>query len=194
MKPDHALDAEKTMTLAKKYSSTTTTMTSTNPCFAGTKATVFSLDVDDYVDFYYTQYLYGLILCPWFLPLSLSVLPCERQNIVDRARATQVGVSKTHLIYCKEKVRTCWRCSICDEGKIVREIPLNKITDVIVEEPAGGCCPQNILYHVRIETPGITGPKNIPEIVISGLSKDDAYKLRSLVMGRRRTTNTMRRV
>ena len=116
------------------------------------------------------------------MPLLLSTLPCEYQNITDRANALQIGISKTHLIYCKEKTKTCWRCDVCDEPKTVHEIPLDKISDVVVKEPAGGCFPKETLYHVIIQTPGFSDPE--PEITVTGLSKEDAYKLRSLIMKR----------
>lgn len=169
----------------------------TNVCFAGTSAKVFSLDVDAYTDFHVKEYLWSFLLCPPFWPITCSVIPCEGRNIRDRAEAIRIGVTKTHLIYCKEKTRTCWRISCCDEGKVVREVPLHKITDVIVTEPAGGCCPPNTLYTVAIETPGAKGPDGRPEIVVKGLHKEDAYKLRTLVMSthstRGRGVNTMRR-
>lgn len=168
---------------------------SENRCFRGTDAKVFKLDVDKYTEFYYKEFLYAFLWCPVLSPLLCLVLPCEHSNIRDRAEAISVGVTKTHLIYCKEQVRNCWRMYCCDEGKVVREIPLTKITDVIVTEPAGGCLPENMLYKVAIETPGAKGTDGRPEIVINGLHKDDAYQLRSLVMKttRPKRNDTMRR-
>ena len=170
-------------------------MPSENTCF-GSDAKVFSLDVDKYTEFYYKEYLYSFMWCPMLSPLLCLVLPCEHRNIRDRAEAIRIGVTNTHLTHCKERVRTCWRMYCCDEGKVVREIPLHKITDVIVTEPAGGCFPPNMLYKVAIETPGAKGTDGRPEIVVKGLSKEDAYKLRSLVMKTKsvsRGAQTMRR-
>ena len=174
-------------------------MTSSNSpdvCFAGTNAKVFPLDVETYTEFHFKEYLFALLFCPQYWPVTCLVIPCEQRNIKERAEAIRVGVTKTHLIYCKERIRTCWRVSCCDEGKVVREIPLHKITDVVVEEPAGGCCPPNMLYTVTIETPGATGDDGRPEIVVKGLSKEDAYRLRGLVMKTTPTrprANAMRR-
>ena len=169
---------------------------SQNACFAGTNAQVFSLDVEKYTEFHCKEYLWSFVLCPQLWPITCLVLPCEHQNIRDRAEAIRIGVTSTHLIHCKEKVRTCWRIPCCDEGKVVREIPLHKITDVIIKEPAGGCFPPEMLYTVAIETPGATGDNGRPEIVVKGLFKEDAYKLRALVMrtnSKRRGPKTMQR-
>jgi hypothetical protein len=166
---------------------------SVDDCFAGTNAKVFSLDVEKYTVFHHQEYLYSFIVCPAYWPITCLVIPCEYQNIRDRANAIRIGVTETHLIYCREKVKTCWRLSCCDEGKIVREIPLEQITDVIVTEPAGGCCPPNILYKVSIETPG-QGGFSQPDVKIDGLTKDDAYKLRALVMKRKSTRKAPKRM
>ena len=107
---------------------------SPDDCFTGTNATIFSLDVDEYTDFYFKEYIWSFLICPQLLPITCLIIPCEQRNIRDRAEAIRIGVTNTHLIYCKEKIPTCWRLSCCDEGKVVREIPLQKITDVIVTE------------------------------------------------------------
>lgn len=99
-------------------------------CFAGTNATIFSLDVEEYTDFYFREYIWSFVICPQLLPITCLVLPCEQRNIRDRAEAIRIGVTKTRLIYCKEKIPTCWRLSCCDEGKVVREIPLQKTKEM----------------------------------------------------------------
>ena len=64
-------------------------------------------------------------------------------------------------------------------------MPFDKITDVIIVEPAGGCCPPEMLYRVNIQTAGRSGVEGA-ELTILGLSKEDAYSLRSLIKNKGR--------
>lgn len=145
----------------------------------------FRLNTDDVVYFYWTQFKYSLVFCPCVWPVTCPIAPCTKQNITDFAHAVDVKITKTSLVHTTQRIKTCWRCTVCDQGRITKEIPFEKITDVVVTEPAGGCCPPNILYTVAIQTAGRSGVDG-PELTITGLSKDDVYKVRSLIQQRRR--------
>ena len=155
----------------------------TNPCFRdAAPRRVFRLGVDDYVDYHCGVYLRNLVCCFPCAPFLACTAPCERQNLVDYASAVEVGVTRRALVYCKQKTKTCWRCQPCDSGRVVKEIPLDKITDVEVVEPAGGLCPRETLYRVYVQTAGRSGVDGA-ELEIVGLSGDDAYALRSMIKG-----------
>lgn len=140
----------------------------------------FHLNVDDYVSYNCNIFTRNLICCFPCAPFLICIAPCERQNLTDYAEAVQVGVTKEALVFCKQKTKTCWRCQPCDSGQVVKEIPLQQITDVVVLEPAGGLCPREILYRVQIQTAGKSGVEG-PELEIVGLRERDAYALRSLL-------------
>jgi hypothetical protein len=140
----------------------------------------FVLQKEDYVNYNYQVYVRNLVCCcPVLWPMAIAA-PCEYQNLADYADAVTVGTTGDSLVFCKQKTKTCWRCSPCDSGKVVKEIPFDKITDVVIVEPAGGCCPAEILYRIYIQTAGRSGVEGA-ELTIVGLTEKDAYSLRSLI-------------
>ena len=143
----------------------------------------FRLQADIYVYYHSRMYLRDAIICPTLWPFIL-LAPCEYQNLADYADAVTVGITQDSIVFCKEQTKTCCRCSPCDEGKTVQEIQFSKITDVNIVEPAGGCCPPEMLFRVYIQTAGRSGVDGA-ELTIVGLSEKDAYELRSLVKGKR---------
>lgn len=168
-------------------------MAPSNPCFRDAKPhKTFRLDVDEYVAYNFDIYLRNLVCCLPCAPALLCVAPCERQNLTDYAEAIEVGVTKDALVFCKQKTKTCWRCQPCDSGRVVKEIPLKQITDVVVIEPAGDCCPRERLYRMQIQTAGKSGTEG-PELEIVGLKEADAYSLRTLVKGGGKANNQVMR-
>lgn len=150
-------------------------------------STVFKLDVNEYVDYYCKVYLCQTV-CFGFP--NILCCPCEYYNLKDFASAVTVTVTNTELKYERERIKTCWRLSCCDSGRIEKNIPLNRIIDVILLEPAGGFPPQT-LYTIKIQTASNSGV-NLPELQIVGLKETDAKKLKSLLV-KRRTNNVMKR-
>lgn len=144
----------------------------------------FYLQKELYVYYTSRKSLRDAILFPLFWPFIL-LAPCEYQNLKDYADAVVIGTTEDSLIFCKQKNPTCCRLPPCDSGKTVKEVPFNQITDVIIVEPAGGCCPSEILYRVYIQTAGRSGVEGA-ELSIVGLSKEDAYGLRSLIKNKGR--------
>lgn len=141
----------------------------------------YRLDVDAYVDYYYKVYLCQ-VACGGFP--NLLCLPCVLPNLRDFAAAVGVRVTATDVVYTREKVATCWRLSCCDQGRIVKTVPLAKVTDVVLLEPAGGCPPQT-LYTVQIQTASNSGAMGA-ELSVTGLPEKDARALRTAILTRRR--------
>ena len=140
----------------------------------------YRLDVDEYVDYYYRVYLCQ-VACGG-VP-NLLCLPCVTANLRDFAAAVGVRVTASHLVYTRERIATCWRLSCCDQGRVEKSIPLEKVTDVILREPAGGCPPQT-LYTLEVQTASNAGAVGA-ELVLTGLPEADARALRERLLARR---------
>ena len=107
---------------------------------------------------------------------NLLCLPCVTANLRDYASAVGVRVTATHLVYARERIATCWRLACCDQGMRREARPLEKITDVILKEPAGGCPPQT-LHTLEVQTASNAGAVGA-ELVLVGLREADARALR----------------
>lgn len=132
----------------------------------------YQIDVDEYVDYYFKVYLCQTFVCCGFP--NLLCFPCVLPNLRNYAEAVRVRVTNQDLIYTRERIPTCWRLSCCDQGRTQKVVPLNKITDVSLVEPAGGCPPQT-LYTIKVQTAGM-GMQS-PELTVTGLAEDDARDL-----------------
>jgi hypothetical protein len=141
---------------------------------SGRARKTFRLDAEAYVDYYFAVFLRQVALGGCAL---LPCAPCERSNLRDYAEAVTVSVTSTHVVYTKERTKTCWRLPPCDAGKVVQQIPLRQVTDVVVSEPAGGCCPAERLVRVTVQTAG----SDAAEMHLVGMFEKDAYELRRLL-------------
>lgn len=143
----------------------------------------YRLDVREYV-----HYNFQLALChtACFGFPYLLCLPCEVRNLTDFAEAVRVRLTASELIYERGRIKTCWRLPMCDQGRVEKVIPFEKITDVVLQEPAGGCPPKT-LYTLKIQTAGNSG---IPgsELEIIGLSERDSKDLKERLTTRKRTS------
>jgi hypothetical protein len=148
----------------------------------------FRIDVDEYVDYYCKVYICQTVSCGF---PNLICAPCIYQNLRDFASSITITVTDTELKYERDRIKTCWRLSCCDSGKIEKSIPLNRIIDVVLKEPAGGFPPKT-LYIVKIQTASNSGV-DVPELVIIGLKEKDARKLKSIIV-KSRGNQTMDRI
>jgi hypothetical protein len=148
----------------------------------------FLLDVDEYVDYNCKVYIFQTI-CFGFP--NLLCAPCVYANLKDFATAVKVTITNKELRFERDQIKTCWRLSCCDSGRIEKTIPLNRIIDVVLIEPAGGFPPKT-LYILKIQTASNSGV-NAPELVIEGLKKEDAIKVKSLLL-KNKTPTTMDRL
>jgi hypothetical protein len=104
-------------------------------------------------------------LCPVVAPVAIYA----RANARTKARAQYLAVTEHEILYTQTKTTNCCRFACCDSGTVRKSIPIDRIQDVVLREPAGGCCPKNVLYTVNIETAGQTGGEGAPELSIHGL-------------------------
>ena len=165
-------------------------------CFLGEDVLKeFHVDVEAYVNFYAGRFIRDTIFCGW-CTLYLHILceaPCLHANLTDKASAIHLAVTRTHVIYCRDRHKTCWRIPQVDEPKFTKKIPLERIADVVILEPAGDCCPPNALYTVTVQTAAKSDLG--PEISVTGIAKEDAYEFRRLALDRSRpSARSMRRV
>ena len=149
---------------------------------------VFKIDTDEYVDYYYKVYWCQTICCGF---PNLLCCCCVHSNLTDFANSVTVTVTDNELKYEREKIKTCWRLSCCDAGRIEKNIAIKRIIDVALIEPAGGIPPET-LYRVKIQTASNSGV-NLPELKIVGLKKEDAEKLKKVLI-KRRDNDVMDRV
>jgi len=118
--------------------------------------------------------------CFFFPPggiLACSLLAlCGRANIDDKARAQHLAISRDGIRYIVEKHDGACRMSMCQQGKVSKTVPYDKITDCDVEDPAGaeGCCPpvNRTLYTVRVDTAG----SDQMSLMIKGLKDPQTFK------------------
>jgi len=76
--------------------------------------------------------------------------------------------------------------------RITKKIPIDRVADIQIIEPAGDCLPPNMLYTVMVQTAAKS--QEGAELVITGLSESDVYDFRNMVMGRKKVTlNRMQR-
>lgn len=166
----------------------THTLRDTRPMSSSSSSGGYRLDVDAYVDYYWKVYLCQTACggAP-----NLLCLPCVIPNLRDFAEAVHVRVTSSDVVYTRERIATCWRLSCCDQGRLVKSVPLEKVTDVVLLEPAGGCPPQT-LYTVQIQTASNSGAMGA-ELTVTGLPEKDARALRGAILARRRGGAVMRR-
>jgi hypothetical protein len=153
----------------------------------------------------YVLYIVFLIFLPFsmegtnscqFLPMSISIVVCVVLVLLNgcfaRKRA-QWDVYSQHLCitrdgvdFVRDKRKTGFGWSCTDAGKTTQTVPFDKITNVDIEEPAGGCCIRKTLTSVKL-TSSSSGT-NSPPLVIHGLK--EPYKFKSLLLEAKRSNAT----
>lgn len=148
----------------------------------------FNFDVQVMED-YHTKlgYRVACLLGPvTYCVAPLCILPCLRINARDQANAQHVAVTKHEILYVQTKYAACFRYSCCDRGTMRKTIPIDRIQDCVLVEPAGGCLPKQTLYRVKIETAGAQSfnPKTgqtQAELELVGLNKEEAVRFTQCV-------------
>ena len=141
----------------------------------------YEFDYDAIVDFD-TRLERSVATCLCFLYPPIGIVSCitlalyGSANINDKARAQHLAISRDGIRYIVEKHDAACRKAMCQQGKVSKTVPYDKITDCDVEEPAGaeGCCPpvDRTLYTVRVDTAG----SNEMSLMIKGLKDPQAFK------------------
>jgi len=123
----------------------------------------------------------GLPIFPCFIPYMFI---CETQNVVDKNNATHVCITQDGIRYSVDRRKAGCRMSMCDQGRTMKTVPFDKITDCDIEEPAGnsGCCwlVKNTVTVVNVDTAsgnrvGEAGA-GLHELQIRGLVDPQAFK------------------
>jgi len=98
---------------------------------------------------------------------------CDALNIKDAVNAQHVAITIDGVKYVNEKHPTGCRFQMCDQGKVSKTIPFDKITDCDIEEPAGaewcGLVPR-VLNRVNIDT------ASGRDLSVEGLRDAQAFK------------------
>ena len=123
----------------------------------------------------------GLPLFPCLIPYMFI---CETQNVVDKNNATHVCITQDGIRYSGDKRTSGCRMSMCDQGRTMKTVPFDKITDCDIEEPAGnsGCCwlVKNTVTVVNVDTASgnrmADGKGQAHELQIRGLVDPHAFK------------------
>lgn len=124
------------------------------------------------------------------LPLSLATSVCcpftllyacifDVKNVVDKNNATHVCITQDGIRYSVDKHKAGCRAQMCDQGRTMKTVPFDKITDCDIEEPAGnsGCCwlVPNTITVVNVDT--ASGSR----VVADGQSPGHELQIRGLV-------------
>lgn len=123
----------------------------------------------------------GLPIFPCLIPYMFI---CETQNVTDKNNATHVCVTQDGIRYSVDQRKACCRLDMCDQGKSMKTVPFDKITDCDIQEPAGnsGCCwlVKNTVTVVNVDTASGSrvgeGGVSAHELQIRGLVDPQGFK------------------
>jgi hypothetical protein len=116
--------------------------------------------------------IYGLALVPSFLANACTV----RRNQLERTRSLRIGLTKDELIFFQGQYGGLCRCRCQQNGAKSTIVPLNRVTDVVINLPAGGCCPPNVISTVEVQTAGQGSALSSSEIKLEGLFDPDHFR------------------
>jgi len=103
-------------------------------------------------------------------------------NLENLARGQTVKLGRTGITYTREPWWTACQWDCYKQGRTMKTIPLDKVTDVRVVDPAGVafcCCIDNVLSQAFVET----ASSPLPEMTLVGLK--DAHGFRDAVLARK---------
>jgi len=129
--------------------------------------------------------LYGWLAAPFLLYYSYGV----HDNARDEAVVRNLRVTREEIIYTVGKHKAGFRCDCSDVGTITKTVPVDRLQDVLLKEPAGGCIVREILTRAEVQTAangGMAPTMNSPtgeraELSLVGLKQP--HKFRDLVLG-----------
>ena len=122
--------------------------------------------------------LVNLLLLPNFIFGLIICYPCfYKQQIQWDTYSKHVAVTHDGIKFVQDKRKTLCGFSCSDAGRISKTIPIDKITDCDVTEPAGATCLciDNVLSTVNIDTAS-SGGGAMHELVLSGLKEPLKFK------------------
>lgn len=119
----------------------------------------------------------------------VSMWPCFlRPQMEWHAHSQHVAVTRDGIRFVRDKRKSCWGCSICDQGRHSKTLPFDKITDCDIVEPAGSVCLciPRVLMTVNVDTASSGGDGKRVELSLVGLK--EAHKFKQLVWGMKRSS------
>lgn len=143
----------------------------------------FFFDVDKIVGFNVTRSkwmacfmsfipIYG---CVAFGPIFCANACTIRKNMTEKAGSMRVGITPEEMIFMTGSFGGLCRCNCQRTGARSVIVPLNRITDIVIEMPAGGCLPPNVLTKCHVQTAG-QGALGSSEILLEGLVDADHFR------------------
>ena len=131
------------------------------------------------IESFLTEAAIASLLFPPILILGLiGCYPCfSKQQIEWDTYSKHVAVTHDGIKFVQDKRKTLCGFSCSDAGRISKTIPIDKITDCDVTEPAGATCLciDNVLSTVNIDTAS-SGGGVMHELVLSGLKEPLKFK------------------
>jgi len=138
--------------------------------------------------------LCGLSCIPAYGWMAAPFLACfgyfAHDNARDEAVARNLRVTREEIIYTVHRHKAGFRSDCSDVGTVTKSVPVDRLQDVLLKEPAGGCCVKEILYRAEVQTaansgvgaPTIDNPAGArAELSLAGLKQP--HKFRDLVLG-----------
>lgn len=114
---------------------------------------------------------YSILLAPILCASACTV----RKNQQERAGSMRVGLTNDELIFMVGTYGGLCRCRCQQNGGHSTLVPLDRVTDIVIKLPAGGCCPPNVLSTVHVQTAG-QGALGSSEIKLEGLVDPDHFR------------------
>jgi len=138
--------------------------------------------------------LTGLACIPFYGWVVAPCLACYGCNAHDNARDEAVvrnlRVTREEIIYTVGRHKAGWRCDCSEVGTVTKTVPVDRLQDVLLKEPAGGCIVKEILTRAEVQTaansgygkPTMDNPTGErAELSLAGLKQP--HKFRDLVLG-----------
>jgi len=128
---------------------------------------------------------YGWVVAPCLFCFGINA----RDNSRDEAVARNLRVTREEIIYTVHKHKAGFRSDCSDVGTVTKTVPVDRLQDVLLIEPAGGCIVREVLYRADVQTaavgfvhPSINNPAGArAELSLIGLKQP--HKFRDLVLG-----------
>jgi len=131
--------------------------------------------------------MYGWVASPFLFCYSFGV----HDNVRDEALVRNLRVTREEIIYTVGKHKAGWRCDCSDVGTVTKTVPVDRLQDVLLKEPAGGCIVRETLYRAEVQTAANSG--GVAQVTINNPTGDRAelslvglkqpHKFRDLVLG-----------
>jgi len=138
--------------------------------------------------------MFSLSCIPVYGWLAAPFLACYSCNAYDNARdeamVRNLRVTREEIIYTVGRHKSGWRSDCSEVGTVTKSVPVDRLQDVLLKEPAGGCVVKEVLTRAEVQTAANSGygkpTMDNPggeraELSLAGLKQP--HKFRDLVLG-----------